>query len=317
MAIGNGKGDLWSNAGDDTPSGDIVNTGYITNGELDLTSGDNKVNKYFNTSTREIYYKAAPKYDYDFITTHNWTSTGTKTLSAYKGSFINVAASNSLYYRKVGDANWIETTDGTINITSTGEWEVGNNWEKDVSNNVLNHSYNGITDIDACTAIYMNEDALGTTVGNNFLYGVWLDCLFLSSLPTGFNLPQTLTSVGNYFLRATWVSCSNLTSLPTGFNLPQNLTSVGSSFLDSTWSDAGLTSLPTGFQIPQGITSAGSSFLFATWNDCSSLTSNAPNENLTFKYNTSSTFAGSCPITPDSITGATPSTPVNVAVKRS
>jgi hypothetical protein len=38
--------------------------------------------------------------DYDFITTCNWTATGTYTLRAYRGSSTNVASSYTIYYRK-------------------------------------------------------------------------------------------------------------------------------------------------------------------------------------------------------------------------
>ena len=66
--------------------------------------------------------------DYDFITTCNWTSTGTYALRAYRGSSTNVASSYTIYYRKKGTSTWSSTTNGQISITSTGEWEVANDW---------------------------------------------------------------------------------------------------------------------------------------------------------------------------------------------
>ena len=55
--------------------------------------------------------------DYDFITTCNWTSTGTFTLRAYRGSTTDVVTSYSLFYRKVGDETWTETTNGQVGIS--------------------------------------------------------------------------------------------------------------------------------------------------------------------------------------------------------
>jgi hypothetical protein len=94
--------------------------------------------------------------DYDFITTCNWTATGTYTLRAYRGSYTNVASSYTIYYRKKGTSTWSSTTNGQISITSTGEWEVANNWNKS-GNDCLTHSYYGITAIDKCTDVYFNE----------------------------------------------------------------------------------------------------------------------------------------------------------------
>jgi hypothetical protein len=57
MAIGNGNGLYWNDAGNDDPSGSIVNTAFVDeNGELNLTSG-NKVFKYFDSASNSIYYK--------------------------------------------------------------------------------------------------------------------------------------------------------------------------------------------------------------------------------------------------------------------
>jgi hypothetical protein len=48
-------------------------------------------------------------------------------------------------------------------LTSTGEWEVANDWNKS-GNDCLTHSYYGITAINKCTDVYFNEASLGTTV---------------------------------------------------------------------------------------------------------------------------------------------------------
>ena len=147
--------------------------------------------------------------DHDFITTCNWTKTGTFTLRAFRGSDTNVVTSYKLFYRKKGDANWTETTNGQVNITSTGEWEIANDWNKS-GNDVLTHSYYGITAIDSCTTVYFNEAGLGTTIGNYFLFRCWYNCSSLTSMPSGFNLPTGITSVGSYFLSYCWCDCSSL-----------------------------------------------------------------------------------------------------------
>ena len=100
--------------------------------------------------------------DYDFITTCNWTATGTYTLSAYRGSG-NVVTTYyaSIFYRKKGTSTWTPlNSSGQMVVDSTGEWEVGNNWNKS-SNNCLTHSYYGITAINSCTDVYFNETSLG------------------------------------------------------------------------------------------------------------------------------------------------------------
>jgi hypothetical protein len=211
--------------------------------------------------------------DYDFITTCNWTATGTYTLQAFRGSFTDVASSYTIYYRKKGTSTWSSTTNGQINITSTGEWEVANNWNKS-GNDCLTHSYFGITAIDSCTDVYFNEATLGTTVGNYFLYSCWYGCTSLSSMPSGFNLPTGITSVGDRFLSNCWHGCTSLSSMPTGFNLPTGITTVGNLFLYYCWYNCtSLTSMPSGFNIPAGITTVGSDFLSSCWYNCTSLTS--------------------------------------------
>ena len=191
--------------------------------------------------------------DYDFITTCNWTSTGTFTLQAFRGSFSNVVSSYTLYYRKKGTIPWSSTTNGRIVISSTGEWEVANDWNKS-GNDVLTHSYYGITAINQVTDVYFNESTLGTTVGNNFLVYCWRDCSSLASMPSGFNLPSGITSVGDNFLYYCWYNCTNLKA-------------------------------------------------------------DAYTEDITFKFNATNVFGGSCPISPDNVY-ASKSNPVNVAVNR-
>lgn len=223
--------------------------------------------------------------DHDFITTCNWTQTGTFTLQAFRGSNTNVVTSYKLFYRKKGDANWTETTNGQVNITSTGEWEIANDWNKS-GNDVLTHSYYGITAIDRCTNVYFNEAGLGTTIGNCFLIFCWRNCSSLTSMPFGFNLPTGITSVGSDFLTNCWEGCTSLTSMPSGFNLPSGLTSVGSNFL------------------------------YGCWYNCTNLKQDAYTEDIVFEFNSNYTFGGTCPITPDSITGASKESPVKVAVNR-
>ena len=284
--------------------------------------------------------------DYDFITTCNWTATGTYTLKAYRGSITNVVTSYSLFYRKKGDTTWTTTTNGQVVIASTGEWEIANDWNKS-GNNVLTHSYSGITAIDKCTKVEFDETSLGTTIGDYFLASCWLNCSSLSSMPSGFNLPSgitiaggnflaycwygctSLTSMpsgfnlpsgitiaGDYFLYSCWHNCSSLSSMPSGFNLPSGITTVGSDFLLYCWLGCtSLTSMPVGFNLPSGITSAGGNFLAYCWYNCTALKADDYTEDITFEYSAYNVFGGTCPITPDSVT-ATTSSPVNVAVNR-
>ena len=297
-------------------------------------------------SIRQLDVVAPVFRDHDFITTCNWTSTGTFTLRAFKGSGTNVVTSYTLYYRKKGTIPWSSTTNGQIYISSTGEWEVANDWNKS-GNNVLTHSYRDITAINQVTDVYFNESTLGTTIGNYFLCYCWSYCSSLTSMPSGFNLPSGITSVGNSFLYQCWYGCSSLTSMPVGFNLPSGITSVGHTFLSNCWRDcSSLTSMPSGFNLPSGITSVGSDFLSGCWRGCSSLTSmpsgfNLPSgitsvgshflydcwydctklkadgytEDITFEFSATEVFGGTCPISPDSVT-ASKSSPVNVAVNR-
>ncbi len=214
--------------------------------------------------------------DYDFITTCNWTATGTYTLQAFRGSSTNVVTTYhaSIFYRKKGTSEWTAlNSSGQMVVDSTGEWEVANDWNKS-SNNCLTHSYYGITAINSCTDVYFNETSLGTTIGDYFLYNCWRGCSSLTSMPSGFNIPTGITSVGNSFLSGCWYVCSSLSSMPAGFNLPTGITSVGNSFLSFCWhSCSNLTSMPAGFNLPTGITSVGSDFLGGCWQNCSSLSS--------------------------------------------
>ena len=249
--------------------------------------------------------------DYDFITTCNWTATGTYTLLAFRGSGISVASSYTIYYRKKGTSTWSSTTNGQISITSTGEWEVANDWNK-LGNNCLTHSYWGITAINKCTDVYFNETSLGTIIGNNFLYYCWFGCTSLTSMPSGFNLPTGITSVGNNFLYNCWYGCTSLSSMPSGFNLPTGITSVGDYFLYYCWCGCtSLSSMPVGFNLPTGITSVGNGFLRECWYDCTLLNNDGYTEDIYFKHASSNTFGGTCPITPDSPTAGS-----SVAVNR-
>lgn len=262
-----------------------------------------------------IQYSGAVIRDYDFITTCNWTSTGTFTLRAYRGSRTDVVSSYTLYYRKKGTIPWSSTTNGKIVISSTGEWEVANDWNKS-GNDVLTHSYYEITAINQVTDVYFNESTLGTTIGNYFLHCCWYGCTSLNSMPSGFNLPSGITSVGNEFLYQCWRDCSSLNSMPVGFNLPSGITSVGNYFLGSCWENcSSLNSMPSGFNLPSGITSVGGAFLVFCWYDCTKLKADAYTEDITFEFNANYVFGGSCPISPDSVT-ASKSNPVNVAVNR-
>ena len=248
--------------------------------------------------------------DYDFITTCNWTATGTYTLRAYRGSSTDVASSYTIYYRKKGASTWSSTTNGQISITSTGEWEVANNWNK-LGNDCLTHSYYGITAIDKCTDVYFNETTLGTTVGNHFLYNCWRGCSSLTSMPVGFNLPTGITNAGSNFLTYCWYGCTALTSMPAGFNLPTGITSVGNDFLYQCWMGCtSLSSMPSGFNLPTGIT-ASPGFLTYCWYDCTLLNADGYTEDIYFKYAAYNAFGGTCPITPDS-----PKAGSSVAVNR-
>jgi len=245
--------------------------------------------------------------DYDFITTCNWTATGTYTLKAYRGSGTNVVTTYyaSIFYRKKGTTTWTPlNSSGQMVVDSTGEWEVANDWNKS-GNNCLTHSYSGITAINKCTDVYFNETSLGATVGNSFLSNWFENCTNLVSMPdgvtisdtmtsvgeyflyfgfkgcsklttlgVGFNLPINLETVGNNFLVFCFANCSALTSMPAGFNLPTGITTIGNSFLAYTWYESGnLTSMPFGFNIPSGITDLKQNFLYNTWNTCTSLSS--------------------------------------------
>jgi hypothetical protein len=221
--------------------------------------------------------------DYDFITTCNWTKTGTYTLYAFRGSGTNVVTTHyaSIFYRKKGTSTWTPlNSSGQMVVDSTGEWEVANDWNKN-GNDCLTHSYRGITAINSCTDVYFNETSLGTTVGNYFLF-YWFDsCSNLASFADNCPLPEVLTTVGNEFMQFAFSGCSKLTTMGLGFNLPINLTTVGENFVRNCWYNCtSLTSMPAGFNLPTGITSVGNSFCFGAWQNCTSLTS------MPFGFNT-------------------------------
>jgi len=252
--------------------------------------------------------------DYDFITTCNWTKTGTYKLRAFRGSYTNVVTTHyaSIFYRKKGTTTWTAlNSSGQMVVDSTGEWEVANNWNK-LGNDCLTHSYYGITAINSCTDVYFNETSLGATVGSYFLYQCWYDCTSLNSMPSGFNIPTEITSVGNGFLGYCWYGCTSLTSMPSGFNIPTGITTVGDYFLDYCWRGCtSLSSMPSGFNIPTGITSVGRGFLDSCWANCAALKADGYTEDIYFKYAANNAFGGTCPITPDSPTAGS-----SVAVNR-
>jgi hypothetical protein len=252
--------------------------------------------------------------DYDFITTCNWTATGTYTLRAYRGSSTNVVTTHyaSIFYRKKGTSTWTPlNSSGQMVVDSTGEWEVANDWNKS-GNDCLTHSYFGITAINSCTDVYFNEISLGTTVGNDFLAFCWNDCKSLTSMPSGFNLPTGITTVGSNFLGYCWSECISLTSMPSGFNIPTEITAVGNDFLTFCWYNCkSLTSMPSGFNIPTEITTVGNDFLGYCWYNCTLLKADGYTEDIYFKYAANNAFGGTCPITPDS-----PKAGSSVAVNR-
>jgi len=254
----------------------VFNEANTSDNSVSLLNPNHFVTAYRDegNATRGTAIIGTVTYDHDFITTCNWTSTGTYTLRAYRGSNTDVVTSYSLWYRKKGDATWIETTNGEVVIASTGEWEIGNDWNKS-GNDALTHSYYGITDIDECTAVEFDEVSLGATVGAYFLYSCWKNCSSLTSMPVGFTIPTGITTVGAKFLLATWDGCTSLTSMPSGFNIPTGITgTVGASFLSGTWDGCtSLTSMPSGFNIPSGITAESNNFFSDCWKNCSSLTS--------------------------------------------
>ena len=283
--------------------------------------------------------------DYDFITTCNWTSTGTYTMQAFRGGFSNIVTSVSLFYRKKGDASWTETTNGEVVIASTGEWEIANDWNKS-GNDCLFHNYQNKTDIDKCTAVTFNSP--GTNVGNNFLLRIWKNCTNLKSMPE-FVIPSGITTVGDYFLYEAWQGCTslttmgtnfqvgtgittagdyflgyawrydNLTFMPVGFDIPSGLTTVGDDFFFYTWNGCTkLASMPVGFDIPSGLTTVGDDFFTNAWTDCTALKNDGDlTEPITFEFTTGATpFGGTCPITSDSPIVGTKETPVEIEVNR-
>jgi hypothetical protein len=72
-----------------------------------------------------------------------------------------------------------------------------------------------------------------------------------------------------------------------------------------------LTSMPSGFNLPTDITSVGDDFLYYCWYNCTLLKADGYTEDIYFKYASSNTFGGTCPITPDSPTAGS-----SVAVNR-
>ena len=84
--------------------------------------------------------------DYDFITTCNWTATGTYTLQGLSWKSINVVTLITLQFfiERKRNSTWTAlNSSGQMVVDSTGEWEVANDWNKS-GNDCLTHSYYGI-----------------------------------------------------------------------------------------------------------------------------------------------------------------------------
>ncbi|MCL2136743.1 MAG: hypothetical protein FWH40_04375 [Coriobacteriia bacterium] len=114
-------------------------------------------------------------------------------------------------------------------------------------------------------------EAIGS-VGDNFASEMFFGCYRLTTLPEGFNLPQSLTEVGDNFASFMFANCINLKTLSSGFNLPQGLTEVGNRFATGLFSSCGgIEALPAGFNLPQGLTRVGDYFAHAMFFYCTRL----------------------------------------------
>lgn len=189
-------------------------------------------------------------------------------------------------------------------ITSMPAWFNLPQWITSISDSFLHGTWYSCTSLNFIYN-WFNIPQNITKTGAWFLKNAWRGCVSLTSMPEGFNLPQGIVRISGGFLEETWEGCSSLTSMPSGFNIPQWITSGNTFFLRSTWNGcSSLASMPYWFNIPQGITSISHFCLITTWNDCSLLTSDFPDEPISFP-NVSWTdyarncFWGSCPITPD------------------
>jgi hypothetical protein len=101
MAIGTGDGKFWNDAGDDTPSGNDIRIGYITDGVLSFSPGGQLVTKYFDSSSKVIYYKhgAASPFDlFDMSQTEGALQSGysitRRLLTSYSGPLFRVKRSS-------------------------------------------------------------------------------------------------------------------------------------------------------------------------------------------------------------------------------
>ena len=113
-----------------------------------------------------------------------------------------------------------------------------------------------------------------TTVDDYFADYMFYNCISLTFLADGFNLPQGITSAGSFFANSMFNACYNLVSLPAGFNLPQGIVAVGSEFVVFMFMGCSeLRNLPDGFNLPQGITYAGFGFAAYMFYQCYSLES--------------------------------------------
>jgi len=108
-----------------------------------------------------------------------------------------------------------------------------------------------------------------TVVGAYFLRYMFYGCSMLTTLPSDFNIPQSIMTVGNNFCHCMFYGCSSLITLPNNFNLPPNIITVGDAFCRLMFHNCtSLGVLPAYFSIPQGITSVGASFCGEMFQGC-------------------------------------------------
>jgi len=146
------------------------------------------------------------------------------------------------------------------NITAVGDYFLANLF--------LNRQ-----DLTSITALDLSGLNNLTTVGDNFAFYMFSGCYALVSLPSGFNIPQSITTIGDGFCNSMFYGDYNLLSLPDRFNLPQYITSPGNEFAYSMFAACyALRKLPNGFNLPQAITGAvGYSFARDMFFSCEAL----------------------------------------------
>lgn len=111
------------------------------------------------------------------------------------------------------------------------------------------------------------------TVGDEFTAGLFLENTNLLSLPHDFNLPQSIQTAGAGFASQMFYYCENLAALPSSFSFPQGITHAEDNFARSILSGcARLTELPESFKLPQNIISVASSFAESMFEGCAGLT---------------------------------------------